>query len=105
MEGQLRGLQEIYRSGQPRKTPGFKQEVLFQHQAITTPHSLHCADPSAEHFETCRISFFSWPHVTTSKVTHLKCKRHNVSFKKDRGWHRFHFVEKKSVICLDYRSV
>lgn len=26
--------------------PRFKQEILFQHQAITTPHGLYCADLS-----------------------------------------------------------
>lgn len=69
-----RGLRYIHRSGQPRKTPGFKQEILFQQHAITTPHSLHCADLSTEHCERPRSRLFSWPrHNMLKLIAHSKC--------------------------------
>lgn len=73
------GLQNVHRSGQLRKTPRFKQEILFQHQAITTPHSLHCADLPTEHCERRGSTLFSWSRHNKKKLMeHLKCGCDNI---------------------------
>lgn len=69
LSGQVRyeGLQNIHRAGQPRKTPRFKQEIVFKHQAITTRHSLHSADPSAQSTARDVEAVCLASHVTTGE--------------------------------------
>lgn len=75
MESSLCGIFLLSKAqGHRRKTPRFKQEILFQLQAITTPHSLHCADLSAEHCRRSRKRLFSQPrHNKFKLMTHLNC--------------------------------